>query len=59
MKKAYIQPEIELLTVSALEDFLIASPSQGSSLEVDGEGANDSWLGGNDDDFVGSADEWE
>ncbi len=58
MKKAYIQPEIELLSVSALEDFLIASPSQGTYIKTEGD-ADNSWNNANGDDFGGSADEWE
>ena len=58
MKKVYFQPEIELLTISALEDFLIASP--GDDERYDGGDANDSWIGGGvsgDDGLTGN--EWE
>lgn len=58
MKKAYIQPEIELLKVSALNDFLIGSPDQDSVVEATG-GATDGFLGGSYDDFdAGSGDAW-
>ena len=53
MKKVYIQPEIELLTVSALEEFLIASPAQGTVVE--GGKTNDDWVDDGDND---NYDEW-
>lgn len=56
MRKAYIQPEIELLTVSALEDFLIGSPDEDTSIET-GNGAGDGW-NGNDNEVLGGDDEW-
>lgn len=61
MKKVYIQPEIELLTVSALDDFLINSPSQDEVVEDNNkEGANDSWLEAGDSDGNGYAgNEWD
>lgn len=57
MKKTYIQPEIELLKVSALNDFLIGSPEQETVIETTG-GATDSFIDGGasgDDAFGG---EW-
>lgn len=46
MKKAYIQPEAELLTLSSLEDFLNGSTT------VPGGSAGDDFAGGTDgDDF--------
>ena len=56
MKKAYIQPELELLKVSASNDFLIGSPEQDTSVEVVG-GATDTIVGGGDD-FGTSDDAW-
>lgn len=49
MKKAYIQPEIELLKVSALNDFLVVSPNESTDA-----GIGDELLG--DDDWNGN--EW-
>ncbi|MEE0927896.1 MAG: hypothetical protein UIG59_01775 [Acutalibacteraceae bacterium] len=57
MKKAYIQPEIELLTVSALEDFLVASPAEGTAV-VGGSEAGDTWLDDGDNYAPGNDDEW-
>lgn len=56
MKKTYIQPEIELLKVSALNDFLIGSPEQDTVIETTG-GATDSFFesGASGDDGLG---EW-
>lgn len=56
MKKMYFQPEIELLTISALEDFLIASP--GDDERIEGGAAGDNWLGGGNDFVGGDHDEW-
>ena len=48
MKKVYIQPEAQLLSLAALEDFLAASP------DLEGE-TNPSWgdenVGGGGDDY--------
>lgn len=57
MKKAYIQPEIELLTVSALEDFLVASPAQGTVVEGGAE-TDDTWLDDGNNYAPGNDDEW-
>lgn len=54
MKKAYIQPEIELLKVSALNDFLVGSPDDG----LDSGEANDSWNGDGDEFGSDSDDAW-
>lgn len=58
MKKTYIQPEIELLKVSALNDFLIGSPDQDTVIETTG-GATDSFInnGASGDDALGD-DAW-
>lgn len=56
MKKAYIQPEIELLKVSALNDFLVGSPDYAIQDGV-GEG---SWGEGketDDNDFESESDD--
>ena len=45
MKKAYIQPEIELLKVSALNDFLIGSPDDKEG--IDDAEAGDGWVNDN------------
>ncbi len=58
MKKVYFQPEIELLTISALEDFLIDSP--GGDERFEGEVTdNNGWVtdGSGNDGLTG--DEWE
>ncbi len=58
MKKVYFQPEIELLTISALEDFLIDSP--GDDERYDGGEANDSWIDGETSGNDGlTGDEWK
>lgn len=43
MKKAYIQPEIELLSVASLENFLDLSPTDGANEEFAGEADGDDW----------------
>lgn len=53
MKKAYVQPELELLKVSASNEFLIGSPNEDESLgytdATDGwENNGDDWNGSND-----------
>lgn len=56
MKKAYVQPEIELLKVSALNEFLLGSPDDGIE-----SGTGDEWLGtgdGNGNEFESEADGW-
>lgn len=50
MKKAYIQPEAELLTLSSLEDFLTASTGE----DTPGEWGDEN-VGGGGNDY---ADEW-
>ena len=52
MKKAYIQPEIELLKVSALNDFLIGSPDGKEG--IDDAEAGDGWVNDNNGDEFGS-----
>ena len=52
MKKAYIQPEIELLKVSALNDFLIGSPDDKEG--IDNAEAGDGWVNDNNGDEFGS-----
>lgn len=43
MKKAYIQPEIELLSVASLENFLDLSPDTGANEEFAGKADGDDW----------------
>lgn len=74
MRKAYIQPEAELLSLALLEDFLSAStePSDddvtvnGGSNGGDGtgnNGATEDWTGGNANTGTGGnqpgSDEWD
>ena len=54
MKKAYIQPEVELLSLASLEDFLEASPV--TSDETVGD--NENWNNADNDDF-GNTDKWK
>lgn len=42
MKKAYIQPEAELLSLTLLEDFLTGS-SDDEDVKVNGGANNDEW----------------
>ncbi len=72
MRKAYIQPEVELLSLALLEDFLAGSsePSDddvtvnGGTSGGEGDGTNlDGWTGGNANVGTGGTqpggDEWE
>lgn len=73
MKKAYIQPEVELLSLALLEDFLTGSsePSDDdvtvnggtSGSEGGNTGATEDWTGGNANVGTGgnqpSGDEWD
>ena len=34
MRKAYTQPEVEVLSLASLDDFLVASPEKEESFEV-------------------------
>lgn len=45
MKKAYIQPEIELLSVASLENFLDLSPTEGANegFTDNGKADGDDW----------------
>lgn len=54
MKKVYVQPELELLKLSASNEFLVGSPDDG----IEGPEANDSWLEGGNGDGYGDPDIW-
>ncbi len=58
MKKLYVQPELELLNVTASNDFLVGSPDDG----IDNAEATDSMLNGGDDNgfenIFGKLDGW-
>ena len=53
MKKVYVQPELELLKVSASNEFLIGSPNEDESLgytdATDGWEDNQDWGSGSND----------
>lgn len=60
MKKAYIQPELELLKVSASNDFLIGSPEAGTYIPTTGGATDNNFGGADENDFAGgdSTDRW-
>lgn len=53
MKKAYVQPELELLKVSASNDFLIGSPEAGTFVPTTGGATEDNFGGFDGNDYVG------
>lgn len=53
MKKAYIQPDVQILSLAALEDFLVGSTSESVGDDiVDNENTDhDDWETDNDNDW--------